>query len=155
MIRVEQKATIEELAARIERIRRDHAGMLMQLRHFADAIDALELRDDVAGVIAFCAQLAVECDEHFPFEEALAAELFGEDDPAVVRLVGEHRALRHQAACLLALVERVRQGSIDAVDELILEARQIGPALTCHLCREDRELLPMMESSTEAVSWCS
>jgi hemerythrin-like domain-containing protein len=142
----EERPISQEDTARIARIRSEHQVLRRKLVDFADAVDGLALRGETEGAAALVSLLRAECDQHFPIEEELAIRLLGASSKPVLLLLSEHRDLRARTERVEQLVERARRGDTTSHDELGGEMLQLGKALTCHLCREENGLLPMIET---------
>jgi hemerythrin-like domain-containing protein len=141
----------------VAQLRGQHAELRGHMRHFSDAILALELHESVDGIASFLAILNLACREHFPVEERVCSERLADDAPAAVlllRLKLEHDDLRSRAARIASLLETSRNAQRDVKDVLYVEALQLQKALACHLCFEERSLLRLLDDAAAPAAAC-
>jgi iron-sulfur cluster repair protein YtfE (RIC family) len=132
----------------VEGVRRSEALAVLSREHHQALFVALRLRRADAGSAAaerarFLAFWAAEGEEHFRSEEELLFPAYAREGharhPLLERALGDHVAIRAQAARLSAVVE---------VDPEVLH--ELGTALAAHVRLEERELFPAIEEALGA-----
>jgi hypothetical protein len=134
------EAMATEVMSRLAQVRHGHQELRKELRGSSGALEALELREEVAGIRALAARVRHACREEFPLEEALAAEVLGETAAPVMLLLAGRRDLCER----LDRVERLLAAP-DARDDLWREAAGLFKALSCHLCRAENGVLAAVD----------
>jgi hypothetical protein len=130
----------EEVGARVAELRRQHQIVRADLRRWGDALEALELRQEGHALRALVAGLRAGYAREWPAEEAVAREMLGPASPSAARLTAAHRELDDR----LRRLERQVADPTAAADDLWREGLALMEALTCHLCRLETRLLPLI-----------
>jgi hypothetical protein len=128
--------------APLDRIRGDHTRLRAVLAGHDGALADLELRGDTRGIRRLALLLRAECDEHFPLEEDRAREVLGPESGPLSLLVDEHRDLRRRVGEIELLLAGAGGGDHDQLWRAWVD---LARALSCHICREEHGLLPLLD----------
>lgn len=140
----------EDASQRLETIRASNRELRAEMPRLTAATDALELRGDASAIAALVPRLRVECRERFPIVESVARELLGHRMAAVVPVLVEQGEVGVRLARIEVLL--TGGGTESARDELWREWVELVRVLSCHLCRKENGLLPLLDLVARGAS---
>jgi hypothetical protein len=128
-------------------IRREQRALRAQLSLLETALDRLELHSDAGPVGTLLPGLRLRCRDHFLGVEALAHDLLGAGRVEPPQPV--HGDLDVRLGELEGLLARADQ--VEGRDDLWRAGHDLVRVLSCHLCRAEHGLLPMLDQAAAGV----
>lgn len=118
--------------------RQEHQDLRREIHQLDGAVEALELRGEVAALAEFLRRFERRYAEHFLHQDALV-QARGDSQARLASLKDDRNRIQAQVEYLTLLVGRVLAGHEAARDELWIEAQKVKSSLSCLLCHEEQE----------------
>jgi len=128
----------------VETLQAEHDRLEAKLRRLGELVGMLEEDEGFAELDRLAQTMKADMDRHFPAEEALTRQLFGEGDAALTELCAQHAALKTHYRTLLALIQDVRDDMPVDRELFMTTVRAVMAQLRAQLDTEQRLLLPRL-----------